>query len=59
MEPQAKPLGAPEHLDVPFELKSVEVVIQDDGAEVGVFEGLASTFGNRDMMGDLVVVLPH
>lgn len=54
MEPQAKPLGAPEHLDVPFELKTVETVTQDDGAEVGVFEGLASTFGNRDMMGDLV-----
>ena len=54
MEPQAKPLGAPEHLDVPFELKTVEIVTQDDGVEVGVFEGLASTFGNRDMMGDLV-----
>ena len=54
MEPQAKPLGAPEHLDLPFELKTVEIVTQDDGAEVGVFEGLASTFGNRDMMGDLV-----
>ncbi len=54
MEPQANPLGAPEHLDVPFELKTVEIVTQDDGAEIGVFEGLASTFGNRDMMGDLV-----
>ncbi len=54
MEPQAKPLGAPEHLDVPFELKAVETVTQDDGVQVGIFEGLASTFGNRDMMGDLV-----
>jgi HK97 family phage prohead protease len=54
MDPQAKPLGAPEYLDVPFELKTVETVTQDDGVEVGVFEGLASTFGNRDMMGDLV-----
>ena len=54
MEPQDQPLGAPEHLDVPFELKTIETVTQDDGAEVGVFEGLASTFGNRDMMGDLV-----
>ena len=53
-QPQDKPLGAPEHLDVPFELKTVEIVTHDDGAEVGVFEGLASTFGNRDMMGDLV-----
>ena len=39
---------------MPFELKTVEIVTQDDGAELGVFEGLASTFGNRDMMGDLV-----
>ena len=54
MEPQAIPLGAPEHLDVPFELKAVETVTRDDGVEVGVFEGLASTFGNRDMVGDLV-----
>jgi len=54
MEPQVKPLGAPEHLDVPFELKAVETVTQDDGVTVGVFEGLASTFGNRDMVGDLV-----
>ncbi len=54
MEPQATQHGAPEHLDVPFELKTVEIVTQDDGAEIGVFEGLASTFGNRDMMGDLV-----
>ncbi len=34
MEPQAKPLGAPEHLDVPFELKAVETVTQDDGLEI-------------------------
>jgi hypothetical protein len=54
MEPQDQSLGAPERLDVPFELKTVETVTQDDGAEVGIFEGLASTFGNRDMMGDLV-----
>lgn len=54
METQAKPLGALERLDVPFELKAVATVTQDDGVEVGLFEGLASTFGNRDMMGDLV-----
>lgn len=54
MEPQDRPLGAPERLDVPFELKTVETVTQDDGVQVGIFEGLASTFGNRDMMGDLV-----
>ncbi len=54
MEPHSIPTGAPERLDVPFELKAVETVTQDDGAEIGVFEGLASTFGNRDMVGDLV-----
>ncbi len=32
MEPQANPLGAPEYLDVPFELKAVEIVTQDDCA---------------------------
>ena len=47
MEPQDRPLGAPERLDVPFELKTVETVTQDDGVQVGIFEGLASTFGNR------------
>jgi HK97 family phage prohead protease len=54
MEPQRKPIGAPERLDVPFELKAVETLTGDDGLEVGVFQGLASTFGNRDMVGDLV-----
>ncbi len=54
MEPQAQPLGAPERLDVPFELKAVRTVRQDDGSEAGVFEGLASTFGNEDMVGDVI-----
>jgi hypothetical protein len=45
---------APERLDLPFELKSVATLRQGDGAEVGVFEGLASTFGNRDMAGDVI-----
>ena len=54
MEPQHKPVGAPERLDVPFELKAIQTLTGDDGVEVGVFEGLASTFGNRDMVGDLV-----
>jgi HK97 family phage prohead protease len=54
MEPARGRDGAPERLDVPFELKTVETRRRDDGVEVGVFEGLASTFGNRDMAGDVV-----
>ena len=54
MEPQPKPVGAPERLDVPFELKAIQTLTGDDGVEVGIFEGLASTFGNRDMVGDVV-----
>ncbi len=51
MEPQREPVGAPERLDVPFELKAIQILTGDDGVEVGVFEGLASTFGNQDMVG--------
>ncbi len=54
MEPQHKPVGAPERLDVPFELKAIETLTGDEGVEVGVFEGLAFTFGNRNMVGDVV-----
>lgn len=54
MEPQREPVGAPERLDVPFELKTIQTLTGDDGVEVGVFEGLASTFGNQDMVGDVV-----
>jgi len=46
--------GAPEHLDVPFELKSLATHRAEDGAEAGVFEGLASTFGTRDRIGDVI-----
>ncbi|MFQ6018229.1 MAG: HK97 family phage prohead protease [Kiloniellaceae bacterium] len=45
---------APERLNVPFELKRVETRETGDGAKLGVFEGLASTFGNRDMAGDII-----
>lgn len=38
MEPHYN--GAPERLDIPFALKSIHTVRQDDGSEVGVFEGL-------------------
>jgi Escherichia/Staphylococcus phage prohead protease len=54
MEPSGFHDCAPERLDLPFELKSVATLRRDDGAEVGVFEGLASTFGNRDMVGDII-----
>ncbi len=54
MEPHRTPDGAPERLDIPFALKSIHTVRQDDGSEAGVFEGLASTFGDQDMMGDVI-----
>ncbi len=54
MEPSGFRDCAPERLDLPFELKSVATLRREDGAEVGVFEGLASTFGNRDMVGDII-----
>lgn len=54
MEPDGFRDRAPERLDLPFELKSVATLRRDDGAEVGVFEGLASTFGNRDRVGDVI-----
>jgi HK97 family phage prohead protease len=44
---------APECLDVPFELKRVETR-EADGGRFGLFEGLASAFGNRDMADDVV-----
>ena len=43
-----------ERLDLPFALKAVETMRQDDGVEVGVFEGLAATFGDRDRTGDIL-----
>ncbi len=46
--------GAPERLDVPFELKSLATRRTEDGLELGVFEGLASTFGIRDRAGDVI-----
>ena len=46
--------GAPERLEVPFELKSLATRQTDDGTQEGVFEGLASTFGTRDRAGDLI-----
>ena len=47
-------IGAPECLDVPFELKALSTLRTDDGAELGVFEGLASTFGAPDLSGDVI-----
>jgi len=54
MEPDLNRDYALERLDLPFELKSIATLRQDDGAEVGVFEGLASTFGNPDLVGDVI-----
>ena len=47
-------IGAPERLDVPFELKALTTLRTDEGAQVGVFEGLASTFGAPDLVGDII-----
>lgn len=44
---------APERLDLPFALKALDTR-RKDGGEVGVFEGLAATFGERDLLGDVV-----
>jgi len=46
--------GAPERLDVPFELKSLTTRQGEDGSREGIFEGLASTFGTRDRAGDII-----
>jgi len=42
---------APERLDLPFTLKAIDTR-RDDAGEAGVFEGLAATFGERDLLGD-------
>ncbi len=39
---------------VPFEIKSLGTLTKDDGSETGVFEGMASTFGNVDLDGDII-----
>ncbi len=54
MQPYRGAEGAPERLDVPFELKAVHTIRQEDGSEAGLFEGLASTFGNQDLVGDVI-----
>jgi len=46
--------GSLERLDVPFELKGIATHRTDDGSQVGVFEGLASTFGQPDLVGDVI-----
>ena len=43
-----------ERLDLPFEIKALDRVTQPDGAEIGIFEGLASTFGERDLVDDVI-----
>ena len=40
-----------ETLDLPFQLREIKA---DDGGQVGTFEGLASTFGNVDLDGDVI-----
>lgn len=43
-----------EFLDLPFELKSANQVMNGDGPGSGIFEGLASTFGDRDFLNDII-----
>ncbi len=43
-----------EHLDLSFELKALDQVTAPDGSETGLFEGLASTFGERDLLNDVI-----
>ena len=43
-----------DRLDVPFELIGLEEKRLSDGSTVGSFSGLASVFGNTDMVGDIV-----
>ncbi len=46
--------GAPERLNIPFELKSLATRRIGEGLEIGVFDGLASTFGTPDRAGDVI-----
>jgi Escherichia/Staphylococcus phage prohead protease len=43
-----------EYLDFPFVLKSASQIVDGDGSGSGVFEGLASTFGERDFLDDVI-----
>lgn len=45
---------APEQLHCPFELKRLTTQRTEEGSELGVFEGLASTFGQPDLIGDVI-----
>ena len=59
MDPQAEAHAAPvlqegERLDLPFEVKALDHVTEADGVELGIFEGLASTFGDRDLVDDVI-----
>ncbi len=48
------PARSDDRLDFPVELTGLEEKRQNDGSVVGAFEGLASVFGNRDLVGDIV-----
>ena len=40
--------------DVPFELEEIKT-LKDEGNEIGVFQGMASTFHNTDQVGDVIL----
>ncbi len=46
--------AAGECIDLPFELKRIERVARAEGDDIGVFEGLAATFGDADLVGDVI-----
>lgn len=47
--------AASDEITVPFEVKAIGELKDTDGGEPqGVFEGLASTFGNVDLVGDVI-----
>lgn len=54
MELHREHTHAPEHLPCRFELKRLATQRTEEGSELGVFEGVASTFGQPDLIGDVI-----
>lgn len=54
MEPHREDYHAPEQLHCPFELKRLTTQQTEDGDAFGFFEGVASTFGQPDLIGDVI-----
>ena len=54
MDAQSRVSDALEHADLPFEIDGIETKQDEDGNEVGEFEGLAAAFDNLDLVGDII-----